>query len=606
MRRHSMLGLPLLALLVLSFAGVPAADAGAPALSEKHRDKVHKFSFPFFKGWKPVPLEPGEKTTVVKYRDPKNKGQNRGTYDPDLVVVRIVKDKEKAKPAVTGEGDGNEPPSIDLSRFGFKEPEDAWDATIGEAARMAARMSSSGKVKLKKDKCKKIKSKDKPAIEGKLWVEDVPYPSMFGEPIKMHMVLASFEKEGVEYGVFMTCGEPLKKHYSKAFIRIAKSFKYFDAKAEDVESLDDLDGVNITPRRRADIEKGLVEGWAVIVSPKQNYIVIYNTKNNKNHALAKEIAKRIELIREQVYEVQFPPAKPITAVSIVRVCADRQEYHAYGGPGGSAGYWSSGTEELVFYDASRAKKIDDDTVSVLYHEAFHQYIYYSVGDVAPHSWFNEGHGDYYAGAKYNGGKFVIKPFEWRRGVIRTAVAKGPREKEILEDGNGKVIGAKFHGEGYTPLEDLVRFTQREYYSYPSVCYAQGWSLIYFLREIVPKKKKWNEKWGHILQVYFDTLKAEVNKEGDGPMNPFDRPEPDLPTPEDGDEKDGDDDEKDGDDGNGEDDGDEDEGEEKPPGIPRTFFRGRGGAEALKKAVDKAFEGVDWEEFEQAWLKKPAG
>ena len=86
----------------------------------------------------------------------------------------------------------------------------------------------------------------------------------------------------------------------------------------------------------------------------------------------------------------------------MRVCGDRKEYHEYGGPGGSAGYWNSGSEELVFYDASRSKKIDDDTVSVLYHEAFHQYIYYSVGNVAPHSWFNEGHGDYYAGADLKG------------------------------------------------------------------------------------------------------------------------------------------------------------------------------------------------------------
>ena len=35
----------------------------------------------------------------------------------------------------------------------------------------------------------------------------------------------------------------------------------------------------------------------------------------------------------------------------------------------------------------------------------------------------------------------------------------------------------------------MRFTQGEYYAYPNVSYAQGWSLIYFLREIVPGEQE---------------------------------------------------------------------------------------------------------------------
>ena len=122
--------------------------------------------------------------------------------------------------------------------------------------------------------------------------------------------------------------------------------------AKDVKALDVLEGVNISAQRRSEIERTMVKGWSVVVSPKKQYIIIYNTKQNRNHDLAKEIARRIEAIRAQIYEVQFPPAQPIEAVSIVRVCGDRKEYHQYGGPGGSAGYWNSGSEELVFYDAA--------------------------------------------------------------------------------------------------------------------------------------------------------------------------------------------------------------------------------------------------------------
>ena len=104
-------------------------------------------------------------------------------------------------------------------------------------------------------------------------------------------------------------GGALKKSYTRSFQRIAKSFKWFDKKAKDVKTIDDLQGVNITARKRSQIESGIVAGWDVIVSPKKNYIIIYNTKRGKNKPLAKIIAKRIELIREQIYEVQFPPAQ---------------------------------------------------------------------------------------------------------------------------------------------------------------------------------------------------------------------------------------------------------------------------------------------------------
>jgi hypothetical protein len=295
---------------------------------------------------------------------------------------------------------------------------------------------------------------------------------------------------------------------------------------KDVQSIDVLDGVNLTPKRRSEIEKGLIKGWGVEVSPKKNYVIVYNTKGNKNHQLAVFIAERIERIREQVYEVQFPPAEPVKAVSIVRICGDAVEYHAYGGPGGSAGYWNDGTEELVFYDASPAKKVDEDTLSVLYHEAFHQFIYYSVGNVAPHSWFNEGHGDYYAGEKYVGGKFKIGPFDWRVNTIKTAVQQGPRSFTTKKDDKtGKERRVYSNDKGYTPLKDLVAFSQGEYYSYPGVCYARAGASSTSCAKASAKKKEWNAKWGKILDKYFAVLKREVNKEGklhrggDGPEPP---------------------------------------------------------------------------------------
>ena len=621
------------------------AEAGAPPANWTYRDRVHKFSFRMLRDYTQVPLKVDEKVFLCKFGDPKSKGSNKGTYDAEIAVMKIIEEggTDTGGPVTTGGDEG--PMTPEKLREMMDEalrPKDVWKATVG---RIRMTKESEKDLEKIKKKFKKLKSKDKPAVEGKLWQFDVAIPSMWqGEKdIGLHVTLAQYTKDKVSIVLFMTCGESMGKQYPSRFKQIAKSFRWFDDKAKDVERIDDLDGVNITAKKRSQIERSMVKGWDVIVSPKKNYIVIYNTKNGKNNLLAKVIADRIEKIREQVYEEQFPPAKPIETVCIVRVCKDLQEYHQYGGPGGSAGYWSSRDEELVFYDASASKKPDDDTLSVLYHEAFHQYIYYSVGNVAPHSWFNEGHGDYYAGAKYKGGKFRIEPFDWRVGTVRNAITAGPRPftEETDEQGN---VRKRWEPKGYTPLQDLVRFTQGEYYSYPGVSYAQGWALIYFLREIVPKNKKYNEKWGHILDTYFDVLQREVNKDGplerggegkdddaddddgkdgkgkdekgkeddtpskpDTPTEPDGPPLPDGPTdpggppmpdgPEDGDG--GTPDDGTPDDGTP-DDGTPDEG--PPLDVARVFHTGRGGPDALKKAVDEAFKDIDWEEFEKAWVE----
>jgi hypothetical protein len=204
--------------------------------------------------------------------------------------------------------------------------------------------------------------------------------------------------------------------------------------------------------------------------------------------------------------------------SVVRVCSSRDEYLSYGGSPQSAGYFHSGHEELVIFDD---KEVGGrrDTWLVLNHEAFHQYIFYFYGKISPHSWYNEGTGDYYSGFQLKNNRFVLKPAEWRVLTIKEAIRIGK----------------------YVPLKELVRYTQDEYYGDKKRYdfadglhnYAQGWSLIYFLRTGEKQSKRWNPRWSTILEIYLETLAA---------------------------------------------------------------------TEDLDAAVDKAFEGVDWDELEAAWLE----
>jgi hypothetical protein len=175
--------------------------------------------------------------------------------------------------------------------------------------------------------------------------------------------------------------------------------------------------------------------------------------------------------------------------SVVRVCANREQYMSYGGPQSTSGFWSPGTEELVLFDdqavLGRAK-----TWGTLFHEAFHQYIYYFYGNIAPHSWYNEGTGDFYSGYEYKNRRFTLGKPEERNGTIKTALREGK----------------------FVPLAELVRMTQKEYYGSSKhettvfTHYAQGWSLVYFLR--TGKKngaRGWDPRWDSILDTYLLAL-----------------------------------------------------------------------------------------------------
>jgi hypothetical protein len=182
----------------------------------------------------------------------------------------------------------------------------------------------------------------------------------------------------------------------------------------------------------------------------------------------------------------------------VRVCKSKEEYMSYGGPGGSAGYWSPSAKELVLYD-DKAEGGRGDTWAVLNHEGFHQYIYYLYGKLSPHSWYNEGTGDYYSGfQRGTNGQFKLEKFSWRKDLIAGKVREG------------KTV----------PLKEFTKLTQQEYYGkldkYGTdigVHYAQGWSLIYFLRTGKEKHAKgWNPAWETILDTYFKVLGATEDLE----------------------------------------------------------------------------------------------
>ena len=186
------------------------------------------------------------------------------------------------------------------------------------------------------------------------------------------------------------------------------------------------------------------------------------------------ISKHLELIFAK-YGTIFPQQSKPKAKFRCIVFRDLKEYLAYGSPANTGGYYQDLTKKLVFYRQAK----DADTLLVLYHEAFHQFLaYYLYG--AP-QWFNEGHGDYFGPSAWNekSKQMEIRTNPWRLPLIKQAIAAGRTQ----------------------PFEKLLLMTQAELYDpgMISINYAQSWSVVYFL---------WHYdggKYARCLQLYFKSL-----------------------------------------------------------------------------------------------------
>jgi len=463
-----------LALVLLS----ARADAGSLKLGRRYKDESTGFQVTTPAKWEQVPTRFQEVAIVGKWSSDRAKG-----FSANMLVVRLLKNRiaDAANP-------------LDALKRGIpgygsvlaNQPKDVWEY-IDRNYRVGAK-------DITKDEPEFRMSSKKYRAHFRIYKQRGGDESRDARAYRLVVVAAQIdtvEESDSTFGVIFVMSDLDFEDWERGAETIIKRFRIFDSDEEeeaDEEGADPADSdaglfVDSTKKPEAWREarkNKLIPGWEAIDT--ENYLIVYNKEVKRQ--LIRNIAKHIEAIRKQVYEPMFPPSKEVKAISVVRVCKDLDEYHKYGGPVGSAGYWSRVDEELVFYQDKSNKK---DSLRVLYHEAFHQYIHYAVGDVAPHSWFNEGHGDYYAGHNYRGGKFEADVFRWRTGIIANAIAQG----------------------SYVPLKNFLKYTQGEYYSNPSLCYAQGWSFIYFMREVERRKiKKYKQYWG-VLDKYFDAIKANV-------------------------------------------------------------------------------------------------
>ncbi|MEZ6021023.1 MAG: hypothetical protein R3F17_13235 [Planctomycetota bacterium] len=205
--------------------------------------------------------------------------------------------------------------------------------------------------------------------------------------------------------------------------------------------------------RRIAARMSLVEGWNAYDG--ENYIYLVHSLGSQAW---KDYDGQLMGVRRYLTEqlLRHPREEP-SAVGVVRICRDRQEYLDFGGVPEAAGYFTPRDDELVLFDPGTS----DSLLAVMRHEAFHQYMYSALGGIGPHMWFDEGFGELMASAEIGSKRVVgFAPMTAHQATLAELSAEG--------------------GPGLVPMDRFLRLDRQTFYANPRAHYAQAWIWIEFL------------------------------------------------------------------------------------------------------------------------------
>jgi len=213
-----------------------------------------------------------------------------------------------------------------------------------------------------------------------------------------------------------------------------------------------------------------LKDWWYIELP--DYILTSNMET-RNRRLVTMIQEDIETLRA-AYQAFIPPRAEINDVSVVRVFRDRAEYLNYipKDMQWSAGIWMPMKKELVIspLEVSQTSEGRRLTLLVVYHEAFHQYIFYALGGRELPVWFDEGHAALFEGSDIDAHRKTVK-------IVEEPLRVGPFLAR-LKEGRPLNLGTFLkldHGQFYSRNTETMADN-----------YATAYALVYFLRKACPQ------------------------------------------------------------------------------------------------------------------------
>ena len=232
--------------------------------------------------------------------------------------------------------------------------------------------------------------------------------------------------------------------------------------------------------------KNLIDWWYV---ETKNYVIKSNLTID-DRSLVFLIQEDIEIMRK-AFKVFFPPIKKIDEVSVVTVFKSRREYQQYipADFSWSGGIWMPYRKELVISPNYIGDQIvsDEEMLTTIYHEAFHQYFFYALDEISPPIWYNEGHAMLFEACEidYSRKTVVIQENEQRMKVLELLIKKNQ-----------------------VKLEDVMLLSPNEFQQKDNLLhnYAVSWALVYFFREAghIYKDQNYEKVCDVILQELIKT------------------------------------------------------------------------------------------------------
>jgi len=497
---------PILLLLALLFGLSALAIAQVPKAGDFYEDDTDLgFKVKMPKDWDFIPPEATDGNLIGKYSPPFNKYISIGP-GPNQVLW------------------------LDAYLIKFDRRKEAEAENVKDAIRQAGtaeNLMDWVKDQIRQGNGYRVEEEKEQQIDKVPSVEYLIKGTREGIEFNVYAMLYKLDPEYDVAVVFIGPGDKKKwGKYESVFKKMAKSFKTVEVKElKTVAAVAGESPLRTQKRAQLHAEAARTPGWVVHETP--HYFVLTNSDDRE---FVTEVKERLEAYRGLFDEVvpfdeaerlwlegrkkraeeekasgkegeegeegdegmrtqteQYMP-RDRAVCSVVRICGKESEYHEYGGPSGSAGYWWSVTEELVLYDAQMGGG-RSQTFGTLAHEAFHQYIHYLYGGLAPHDWYNEGTADFFGGYEYKHKRLTLERNERRIMHIQ----------ELIK------------ADKHVPLDRLIKFSHAEYYGNNDLkasigdCYAEGWSFVYFLRTGAKKCPDWNDDWNDILDTYYKVL-----------------------------------------------------------------------------------------------------
>ena len=213
----------------------------------------------------------------------------------------------------------------------------------------------------------------------------------------------------------------------------------------------------------------VAEGRWLTFPEKDGYVFKTDLSKTQGAAFIKQ-AGRLMAAMQAAYKRYVPPQKDL-GTSTVRVFSTREGYNEYmkGATGESGersiGLWSPSHEELLILDQGNSERAE--TLKIMRHEAFHQYLFYATGNGNHAMWFNEGHACFFENVNYDAKKNYVRI--WDDPTDR-------RPRNVAED-----------PEKYAKLvKTIILYDHEKFYSGSLSTvndnYTAAWAAIYFLQK----------------------------------------------------------------------------------------------------------------------------